>query len=79
MKRIARFHKVSENRFLEDWKDKFPETPEAEIHRIYEEIVLPRRATAGSAGYDFFTPADFTLAHGESVTIPTGIRVEMQE
>lgn len=79
MKRIARFHKVSENRFLEDWKDKFPETPEAEIHRIYEEIVLPRRATAGSAGYDFFTPADFTLAPGKSVTIPTGIRVEMQE
>ena len=78
-KRIARFHKVSEDRFLEDWKDKFPETPEAEIHRIYEEIVLPRRATAGSAGYDFFTPADFTLAPGESVTIPTGIRVEMQE
>ena len=30
-------------------------------------------------GYDFFTPADFTLAPGESVTIPTGIRVEMQE
>lgn len=79
MKRIARFHKVSENRFLEDWKDKFPETPEAEIHRIYEEIVLPRRATARSAGYDFFTPADFTLAPGKSVTIPTGIRVEMQE
>ena len=79
MKRIARFHKVSEERFLEDWKDKFPETNEEEIRGIYEKISLPKRATAGSAGYDFFAPADFNLAPGESVTIPTGIRVEMQE
>lgn len=41
-------------------------------------IPLPRRATAGSAGYDFICPADVTLAPGEAVTIPTGIRCEMQ-
>ena len=35
-------------------------------------------ATAGSAGYDFFAPAEFTLKPGETVKIPTGIRVEMQ-
>ncbi|MGN0753283.1 MAG: dUTP diphosphatase [Aristaeellaceae bacterium] len=42
------------------------------------EIPLPRRATAGSAGYDFVCPVDVTLAPGEAVTIPTGIRCEMQ-
>ena len=42
------------------------------------DISLPRRATAGSAGYDFICPADVTLAPGEAVTIPTGIRCEMQ-
>ena len=42
------------------------------------EIPLPRRATAGSAGYDFICPADITLAPGEAVTIPTGVRCEMQ-
>ena len=43
-----------------------------------DEIPLPRRATAGSAGYDFVCTADVTLQPGEAVTIPTGIRCEMQ-
>ena len=43
-----------------------------------EEIPLPRRATAGSAGYDFICPADVALAPGEAVTVPTGVRCEMQ-
>ncbi len=43
-----------------------------------EEIPLPRRATAGSAGYDFVCPVNIALAPGEAVTIPTGIRCEMQ-
>ena len=79
MRRIAKFHKVSQRQFLEGWKDSFGETDEEKILRIYESIRLPRRATAGSAGYDFFTPADFTLEPGQTVKIPTGIRAEMQE
>lgn len=43
-----------------------------------DEIPLPRRATAGSAGYDFICPVDVHLMPGEAVTIPTGIRCEMQ-
>ncbi len=43
-----------------------------------EAIPLPRRATVGSAGYDFVCPADVTLSPGDAVTIPTGIRCEMQ-
>ena len=42
------------------------------------QIPLPRRATAGSAGYDFICPADVTLEPGDAITIPTGIRCEMQ-
>ena len=79
MKKIAKFHKVSENRFLKDWKDKFPEASEEEIREIYSRIALPKRATAGSAGYDFFAPSDVSLAPGEIITIPTGIRAEMKE
>lgn len=79
MKRIARFHKVSEEQFCADWKDTFPQYPGGEIHRIYEEIHMPKRATAGSAGYDFFAPVSFVLRPGETIKIPTGIRVEMQE
>ena len=42
-----------------------------------EEIPLPRRATAGSAGYDFTAPAETVIPAGESALIPTGIRAEM--
>ena len=43
----------------------------------YDKIILPVRATAGSAGYDIVTPQDVTLNPGESIRIPTGIRVRM--
>lgn len=79
MKRIAKFHKVSAERFMTDWKDTFPETAEETIADIYNKIKLPVRATAGSAGYDFFSPVDITLNPGETVKIPTGIRVEMEQ
>ena len=42
------------------------------------DIPLPKRATTGSAGYDFICPADVTLQPGDAITIPTGIRCEMQ-
>lgn len=77
MRRIAKFHKVSEERFLKDWKDAFPEAPVEKVRAIYEQIRLPQRATAGSAGYDFYAPVDVTLKPGEEIKIPTGIRVEM--
>lgn len=79
MKRIARFHKVSAARFAADWKDTFVESDFEEINRIYEGIRLPRRATAGSAGYDFFAPAEFIVEPGKTIKIPTGIRVEMDQ
>ena len=47
--------------------------------RFTNEIKLPARATAGSAGYDFYAPVDLTLNPGETVKIPTGIRVEMEQ
>lgn len=78
MQRIAKFHKVSEAQFQKDWTDTFPEYSEAEIKAVYDSIQLPRRATAGSAGYDFYAPVPIILAPGETMKIPTGIRVEME-
>ena len=79
MRRIAKFHKVSPEQFAGDWKDTFPAAGEAEIQDVYEKLKLPVRATAGSAGYDFFAPVDITMKPGETVKIPTGIRVEMEQ
>lgn len=41
----------------------------------YYDIKIPKRSTEFSAGYDFFAPFSFTLRVGESIKIPTGIKV----
>ncbi len=79
MRRIARFHKVSFERYLEDWQGLFGYELESVIKERYEKIELPRRATKGSAGYDFFSPQQFSLEPGKTINIPTGIRVEMED
>lgn len=79
MRRIAKFHKVSEEQFKKDWIDTFGEGADASVKKIYDEIKLPKRATAGSAGYDFYMPITLTICPGETVKVPTGIRVEMEQ
>ncbi len=74
MKRIAKFEKVSKDQFSAAWRETFG-TEQA----IYDEIILPKRATKGSAGYDFFSTLDFTLKPGETIKIPTGVRVWMED
>ena len=110
MQRIARFEKVSQKQWTEDYiaqfggescSDKYREHclsaaarkgSEAaakendeyvrlitEASKCYEAVSIPKRATAGSAGYDICTPIDICLKPGESIKIPTGIRAAMRE
>ncbi len=79
MRRIAKFYKVSKEQFVKDYLGVYPGVSEAAATEIYESIELPVRATTGSAGYDFRTTVDFELQPGETVMIPTGIRVRMEE
>lgn len=37
---------------------------------------MPRRATVGSAGYDFYMPYDVTIHPGETVVVDSGIALE---
>ena len=46
---------------------------------MYDSLQLPKRATKGSAGYDFYTPFTFNLKPGETIKIPTGIRAKMED
>ena len=77
MLKVAKFEKVSKALFKEALlaEKKFDE---AQIDEIYEAIKLPKRATAGSAGYDFYAPYAFTLNANETIKIPTGIRVQIE-
>ena len=79
MQRIAKFEKISFGQFKTDWIDTFPGTSQEAVTQIYEGIQMPRRATSGSAGYDFFTPVEITLKPGETIKVPTGIRANMEE
>ena len=84
MERIAKFRKVSEKRWIRDWCAAFDGALEggqaaAQAEELYPALKLPQRATAGSAGYDFYTPVDVHLEPGQSIKIPTGVRVEMNE
>ncbi len=78
MQNIAEFEFVSKSRFEEDAAKAF-DADEIQISEAYEALKIPTRATKGSAGYDFYCPFDIELEAGESILIPTGIRVRMDE
>ncbi len=71
-KRIAKFEIVSKEQFFNslDYENK---------EEIYSSLKLPKRATKGSAGYDFYSPITFTLKPCETIKIPTGIRVKIED
>ena len=79
MQRIAKFEKVSFEQFKKDWQGEHPQDTDDMIKEIYDGIRLPKRATAGSAGYDFFAPAAFTLKPGQMTKILTGIRARIDD
>lgn len=72
MKKIAKFEIVSKEQFISSC-----ETENA--NELYNDLKLPKRATTGSAGYDFFAPFDFTLSPNSTIKIPTGIRVKIDD
>ena len=72
--KIAEFQKVSFKQFENDLKLLCKNK-----ENIYKDIVLPYRATAGSAGYDFVSPVDFVLKPNETIKIPTGIRCRIDD
>lgn len=79
MRKIAKFHLVSQEQFTNDMKQHFPDFTGEEIQEIFSKLELPRRATTGSAGYDFYAPTDIVLAPDKSRVIPTGVRVAIEE
>lgn len=78
MQTIARFEKVSFVAFKEACISLGIKNTD-KIITAYEEICLPRRATKGSAGYDFFSAFDVDLKKGGACVFPTGIRCKMEE
>jgi dUTP pyrophosphatase len=68
----GRFERVSRKQYDLDRKN-------FETGMPLEQIPLPVRATAGSAGYDMVCPVDVEIGPGQRVVVPTGIRVQVRE
>lgn len=77
------FSKVSFTQFAKDMAATFPyfedKEKSAELKSMYDGIILPTRSTEYSAGYDFYAPFAFTLKPGNTIKIPTGIRVDINQ
>lgn len=87
MEKVAIFEKVSFEQFVKDYVDTYTIGLNGDmaaqnvlhIREIYDSIKLPKRATKGSAGYDFYAPENIKLEPGETIKIPTGIHVNMKD
>lgn len=73
MKIAAKFEFVSKEQYLKDFEFK------EDACEVYSKLKKPHRATAMSAGYDFYSPFDFHLEPSMTIKIPTGIRAKMPE
>ena len=62
---MRKFEIISINQFNKDFKN---------IDTKYDDIIIPKRSTKFSAGYDFYMPYDLTVKKNEVVLIPTGIK-----
>lgn len=73
MVKVRGFEKIT----IEQWEKDNGSIPPLVTSLKYENLVLPKRATAKSAGYDVFSPWGFTLNPGEDIMVPTGFKVYM--
>jgi dUTP pyrophosphatase len=67
MERIAKFEKVSKAQFEKDGG------------AGYDFVILPQRATSGSAGYDFYSSEEIVVPPDSEKLIPTGIRAKISD
>ena len=65
---MRRFEKISYEQFKKDVCDD---------KKLYDSIILPKRSTKNSAGYDIRSIESYVLKSGESKVFKTGVKVEM--
>jgi len=65
---MRKFEKISFEQFKKDVCDD---------KELYDSLMLPKRGTKYSAGYDFYSLLDFILKPNEIKKIPTGVKVQM--
>lgn len=72
------FEKVSYEEFDNQMAKIGARMSKEDFDDIYNSIILPRRATEYSAGYDFYSPIGIHIPAGANIIIPTGIKVDFR-
>ena len=62
------FEKISMQQFKKEMANY------CDIKTNYNDIILPKRGTKNSAGYDMFSPFSFVLKPNEKIILPTFIK-----
>lgn len=75
------FEKVSDEQWEKDFNSALNEYKNLIViaENNNDGIPLPKRATKHAAGYDVFSPFEFTLNPGEEIKIPTGFKAYMED
>lgn len=73
MEKIAKFEKIS----YDQWHKDFGDNEEHTFDEVLNEITLPTRSDANSAGYDIHAPYAVTLESGEEHNFPTGLKCKI--
>jgi dUTP pyrophosphatase len=72
-KYFMHFEKVSREEFINSIKF-LHNVDKKYLNNMYDNIILPKRSTDGSIGYDFFMPFGVNIKKHENIIVPTGIR-----
>lgn len=74
---MNKFERVSENEYTKVAGEDFKAKNGVLNYQRYDELQIPRRATKGSAGYDFFSPISFKLKPGQTIKVPTCMKCSL--
>lgn len=78
--KVGQFHYVSEKQKLKSITNIGKNNSFSLDSEFYlsNQFSLPRRGTVKSSGYDLYSPFEFVLKPGETIFIPLGINVEIE-
>lgn len=80
---VAKFEKISKEQYKKDYDASAwavnNDDPDLALNWCYENTQIPRRATKGSAGYDFRVPCDTIIKPNSEALIRTGIKCQIEE
>lgn len=65
---MIKFHKINDKE-LKKYQDLF----------TYDDIILPKRQTSASSGYDFYLPYDCTIKAKSNALLYSGVKIELDE